>query len=52
MLLPKYQFCSSRMNIRFVIMSDNVLLDLMVLCPQVQLKSDSLANRNKKIIAK
>ena len=33
-----FKICSRRMNIRFVIMSDNVLLDLMVLCPQVQLK--------------
>ena len=37
-VITKLLFCSRRMNIRFVIMSDSVLLDLMVLCPQVQLK--------------
>ena len=37
-LLLKHLFCSRKMNIRFVITSDDVLLYLMVLCPQVQLK--------------
>ena len=51
MLLLKHLFCSRRMNIRFVIMSDNVLLGLMVLCVhRCNPKSDGLASRNKKII--
>ena len=48
-VITKLLFCSRRMNIRFVMMSDNVLLGLMLLCPQGQLKSDGLASCNRKI---
>ena len=47
-IITKLLFCSRRMNIRFVIMSDNVLLGLMVLCPQVHSeKVMVMASRNK-----